>query len=99
MDKTTLNSFIVSFCWGPVIRVHEIADFAIIEYLDKHHDAKNTFHPVQILDDGSVRDFSRSYGGLEEAIVCALALKYDGLNSQAGGFFCKMIGLYDNQDK
>lgn len=79
------------FKWlGTIVQTHCIGDFQFVEYIcnigsdiGKHHfSACINFEKT-----------SRSYYSLESAMIGTIAYKYDGANSQAGGYFEKMIGL------
>lgn len=94
-----------NYTWGVVTEVFKIGDYGIVKYIsnyDKEDVNKVRFHPFIWTTDESIkyhndapywRDTSTSYYSLESAIVGAIAYKFDGANSQAGGFFDKMIGL------
>ena len=80
------------FVWGKIIKHHEIGNFAITEYeeiLNNKKTDKIGFH-IWINE----KDMSISCNTLDEALIVALARKYDGTNSQAGHFICKILGLY-----
>lgn len=78
------------FCWGRVVAIHKIGTIEIIEYLpcsirnDREPATTPYFH---------INGDSQSTGSLDSAIICALALKYGGLNNQAGALICKMLGI------
>ena len=83
------------FTWGKVIEVHEIGEYSIVEYNDekrgvigeeKEHENVIKFHPYI-----NGIDTNHSYDSLDAAIVGAIANKLDGSNSQAGGYFMKMV--------
>lgn len=93
------------FPWGPIQRTHHIGRYDIVEYIRdnsklhflpeeeervrKEHGA--TFYHAYV--DG--QDTSRSFHSLEAAIVDAIAHAHDGINTKAGTYFCRMIGLTD----
>jgi len=91
------------YFWGKVEEVHRIGDYGVIQYVCNHgkEDGNVYFHPV--LWTGQYKehhgnqwyweDTNMSYPSLESALVGVIAYKYDGLNSQAASYFCKMIGL------
>lgn len=87
------------YVWGNVVNVHKIGDYAVIEYVVRNGDntGEIRFHPALWTDKYKGhfhwQDTNRSYGTLEGAIVGVIAYKFDGLNSQAAGYFAKMIGL------
>lgn len=87
------------YTWGEVIAVHEIGPYAVIEALPwtrsgmavntgtVDYEAPHNFHCYT--DD---RHLGHSFGSLEGAIAHCMAYKFDGANSQAAYFFCRMIG-------
>jgi hypothetical protein len=85
------------YVWGIVIAVYMIGDYAIIKYISNYGETNNEilFHPLYLDDNypDKWRDPSTSYSTLERSLVGVIAHRYDGLNSQAYHFFCKMIGL------
>ncbi len=91
------------YVWGEVQKVHIIGDYGVIEYISDYGQATGMtfFHPVLWTDKFKEHhnnefyweDLNTSYHTLEEAIVGAIAYKHDGLNSHAGYYFSRMIGL------
>lgn len=84
--------------WGEVIEVHSIGEYDIIEYYPKEY--KNScstgnidYSHKQYHSYINGKDTCHSYYTLEGAIIGVIAYKFDGLNSQAAGYFCKMIGI------
>lgn len=95
-----------NYTWGQVQEIFRIGDYGIVKYIsdyDKDEEDKIRFHPFIWTTDPELTkwhdnepfwsDTSTSYYSLESAIVGAIARKFDGANSQAAGFFDKMIGL------
>ena len=66
------------YTWGPILRVHHIGRYAIVEYTPNEALGTCQFHPFI---DGS--DTNRGYDTLEAAIVGAIAYRFDGVNSHA----------------
>ena len=91
------------YVWGNVTIVHRIGDYAVIEYISNrgNDEGQTFFHPALWTDEFKQhhnnafywQDTNHSYHSLEAAIIGVIAYKFDGLNSQAAGYFCKMIGL------
>ena len=83
------------FTWGHLIAIHEIAEYAIVEYnpwiveacamTNKIDFATTNFHCYV-----NNENTSRSTSSLDEALATCIALKYD--SEQAGTYFMKMIG-------
>lgn len=100
MNRTTelnaLKKNEAGFTWGRVISIHQIGNYAVVEY----HPWKTKDNEVLVglvddiksfhcyVDD---RDTSCSMDTLEGAIVECIAYKAEGANSRAAGYFMKMI--------
>jgi hypothetical protein len=85
------------FTWGSVIKIHTIGEYSFIEYhpwkcekgdvlVGTIYESATYFH-IYI----SGRDTCNDATSLDDAMVMAIAFKHDGPNSQAAGFFMKMI--------
>lgn len=87
---TKLEAYIEKFPWGRVVQVHKIGDIAIIEAISDTSgmEGETQFH-------GWVGDKNtcHAYSDLDAAIVGTIAYKYQGPNSQAGMFFCRMVEM------
>ena len=81
------------FVWGKVIKIHEITpDIHVVEHVHKNVEGKERgimFHPFV-----GMKDISRDCHSLEEAIITAIAITYEGHNTQADYYFCRMIGIH-----
>jgi len=81
------------FSWGEIIKVHSIGEYVIFEYINGY-DLKNEgitnicFHAYI-----NYRNISVSYDSLDSCLVGTIAYKFDGANSQAAGYFEKMVGM------
>lgn len=75
------------FAYGEVIKIHKISDFSIVE-------AREADEEVMFYVYTNVNEALYRYKNLDEAIVVAIALKYDGNISEAG-YFMNAIGAYD----
>jgi hypothetical protein len=102
MNRTTnLNELRQSnkFTWGNIIRFYDVGPYVIAEYNPWFRDVAGQVHVgdfsneiyYHIWVDG--RDSCRSSCTLEGALAEAMAYKHDGINSQAGMFFTRMIGI------
>lgn len=80
-----------NFTWGHVVTVHEIGEYQIVEYREgptnMSKGGNTMFHPY--IDN---KDTNCSCDTLDEALVKAIAIKHDGHNTRADGYFMKMIG-------
>jgi len=82
------------FVWGPVVKVHEVGEYQIIEYREaifedgcstgKHEPEKTTFY---------VHGQSVSYESLDMALIGAVCLKYDGRNTRAPEYIFNMLKI------
>ena len=79
-----------TFSSGPVIGAANISDFQIVHYLD--YDNEECFAIYVDFVDAHVSTHSLDY-----ALIEALAIKYDGCNSQAGVMFSRMLRMDKNK--
>ncbi len=92
-----------SYTWGEILNVHRLGNYAVLEYKATHGSDTGEiyFHPILWTDQYKQYhndnfywdDTNTSYPTLEEAIIGVIGRKFDGLNSQAAGYFSRMIGL------
>ena len=83
--RENFNKYVNDFPWGQVVKVHEISDIQVVEFIEKDEN-KIKFYPFV--------NFKRLYfscDSLDYAIIEAMARKYNGSNTQAGFYFWKMI--------
>jgi len=77
------------FGWlGEYVQLHEIGEYAIAEYIAGSR-------PRFAFATSSTT--SNSYTSLEAAIINAIAIRYDGLNSQGGSLLCRALGIIDKE--
>jgi hypothetical protein len=87
------------FTWGEILDIVEFREYTVAKYHPWKSDGYRVltgdadYDRVEYHGWLSGKDSHHSLYTFEGAIVDLFALKYDGLNSQAGGYFCKMIGL------
>jgi len=87
------------FVWGKVLDIVEFGEYAVVKYHPWKTKGMNVLTGDINYDSDlyhswlNGKDTCHSSHTFEGAVVDLFALKYDGLNSQAGGYFCKMIGL------
>jgi hypothetical protein len=87
------------FTWGEVLDIIEFNEYAVVKYHPWKTDGGSVltgnvnYDFVEYHGWLNGKDTSTSSNTLESAIVGLFALKYDGLDSQAGYYFIKMIGL------
>lgn len=84
----------IPFTWGKLIRLHEISEYTIVEFCNKHVGI-GEYGVTELAFHGYVgeEDTCRAYASLDAALVGCMSYKYDGPNSQAGKFFCKMLDM------
>lgn len=75
------------FVFGEVIKIHKISDFSIVEAKEEGQDV--LFYVYTNVNEALYR-----YKNLDEAIVVAIAIKYEGSISEAECFM-NAIGVYD----
>jgi len=87
------------FTWGEMVKIHDLGPYTIGE----HHpwvtegctvktgipDMNRMSYHIWI--DG--KNMGCSAESIEGAIVLAIAIKYDGINTRAAGYFMRMIGV------
>ncbi len=84
--------------WGPIQRIHVVGRYQIVEYLD---DARNLYPIESRRTHGRTtfdvyidqKDVQRSYLTLDEALLGAIAIANDGVNTRADMYFARMLGL------
>jgi len=77
------------FTWGELVKIHEITDYAIVEYVSDFNGS----------DKGQTRyagyvngvDCAESYLDMDSALAGCIAYKHEGCNHRADGYFIKMI--------
>jgi hypothetical protein len=87
------------FTWGEIIKIHEIGEYAIVEA--HPWKVKDGIFIQPGIPDMSKTDFhayvkggdcSHSFDSFDSALAYCIAYKYDGINTQAGHYFMKMLG-------
>lgn len=101
--STTTKPFPVfgdEFVWGKVVKVLEIGLYTIILYYPylKGREkgvawATNRYH---LYING--KDTSRTFQSLDQALVGAVAIQNDGINTRAHEYFYKMVGIDTEED-
>ena len=85
------------FTWGPVVAVHRIGPYAIVEYRpgiyenSRHTGAyepeRTRFHPYTRNDDGKWKDTSQSTHTLDVALLVCMAVRKHGWANAGNGRF------------
>lgn len=85
------------FSWGPVLEVHQIGPYTIVEYLE---DTSTYDSPAAWARHGRTlwhvyidgKNAGMSALSLDAALAGAIAFRRDGANSTAGDYFMRMVG-------
>jgi hypothetical protein len=96
MSRITIQGSPRNFVWGDVRKVHDIAEYSIIEYIDNSDidiytdtsDSESMFHVYINGDDTNI-----SYESLDEALLGCLERKYLGLNSNFTMLASRMLDI------
>jgi len=90
------------FVWGPIVRIHEIGVYQIVEYqrdvsnlhpMTEENAAEHGRHEFMVVIEG--RRSGRVYRSLDSALVGAVAIRRDGINTRADVYFDRMTGGTD----
>ena len=94
MNKEKMHEIRKNFSWGPIVEIHTIGDYQIVEYnpeifenccgTGKYSD-ETQFHVYVNYDSAGV-----SYSSLDKAIIGAICVKYDGTHD-ADEYIFRMI--------
>ena len=90
------------FPWGPIVKIHEVGPYQIVEYLDD----RSSYPRTQQEGHGRTmyqpwvngRSTSTSWPSLDAALVGAIAYQAEGPNGQAAYYFLRMIGAEVSDD-
>jgi hypothetical protein len=85
MDAFTMDKLSNRLYGQRVVQFYSIMEYGFVETTDG---MISTFH---IYVNG--RSIGRSIDSFDAALVMAVAHKYEGANSRAGDYFCKMVGI------
>lgn len=85
------------FTWGQVIKIHEVGEYAIVEYhpwkvegitgLVGEADYDEVMYHYYV----STRDTCHSTNSLDSALAGSIAYKHEGPNSRAADYFIRML--------
>jgi len=78
------------FTWGEVRSIHEVRDYGAVEYQAPESREGGGIYYTSYLNGQAL---GHSFLTLEEALLDAIVFKQEGLNSQAGMYFCRSIGI------
>lgn len=100
----TRSEMINNNAWlGKFIALHEIGRYSLVEYKSKLFDGCTPKIPTEYAEKSSFSAYidgqpiNTSFSSLEEAIVGAIAYKYDGCNTKADTYFFKAILPYPTE--
>lgn len=94
------------FAWGPIVKVHEIGEYQIVEFLRDLSNFHLTGQANPYADHGATqfhpyingRDTGTYYRTLDSALVGCVAYKREGPNGRAADYFDRMTLPTDQQD-
>ena len=81
------------FPWGRIVAVHTIGDYEIIEYLARKSDGCTLTTELTDTHMFHVNGQSCDFPSLDYALIGAIAMKYNGNDTHATYYACKMLGL------
>jgi hypothetical protein len=86
------------FTWGEIEKIYKIGEYTIAEYRSWKRNGCQILtgepgNEIQYHAWIGNKDTSCGYNSLESAIVGTIAYKFDGCNTRAGLYFCRMIGI------
>lgn len=84
-DISILRSLPRAFTWGPISTIYEVGPYTIAKYTNKKGE---TLYHAWV----EGKDTHHSYESLDAALVGAIAYRHEGPNSQAAGYFMRMMG-------
>lgn len=88
-----------NFPWGPIDAIHEFGPYTIIEYRkDQSRTGQSEYWHLHgrsmfMVWDAPDGRSTRSYYSFDEAVLGAVALRRDGVNTQADRFMARMLGI------
>lgn len=77
--------------WGEVVDSWKVQDIIIVKYLGDTNEYR--YHSYRVIDNSHIVDTHRSFYSFEACLTYTIAIKYDGINSRAGEYFCRMVGM------
>jgi hypothetical protein len=97
-DTTNLDQLKnkAEYTWGNIIKIHEMPDYAIIEYhpwIVKGVTVTRIGNEDKIMYAGYVKGkcINETWNTFDDAIIGCIAYKYEGPNHMAEYYFTKMI--------
>jgi hypothetical protein len=91
------------FTWGRVVARHYVGEYEIVEFVpnkavnisQEEYDRRLAEHPTSFHPFINGKDTNHGYNSLDHALVGAIALKRDGLNTRADTYFMRAVGEND----
>ena len=107
LTRKEINALKKEFVWGEITKVHQIGDITIFEYLEDERFNASTgeMEPAGVTRSYhmyvGMKDTNHSDDTLDGAILVALGVKYQGLNSQFSTMASRMLEMesYDPDSK
>lgn len=94
-SKQLSNEEHKSFPFGRVIDIHRISEYEIIEFIPLAYMGEHLTLRSENCREFFINNYGLYCNTLDEAIVCAIARKHDGINSEAHIYFMRMINYYE----
>lgn len=89
------------YTWGELVSIHECGQYSIVEFHPWKRDKFTVLTGNQNVDERNFSPYiddkncNRSYDSLDAALVGAICLKHDGINTRADGYIMRMLGVGD----
>lgn len=79
----------LSVPWGKIRKVHQIAEYSIVEFTWKHSidPTESLCFSCYVNDENCQQSFST----MDEALAFCIAYKHDGINTRASTYFIRAI--------
>jgi hypothetical protein len=78
------------FPWGNIIETYDFEEYVIFKYVSIFNGKEQG---IQYHGYINYKDTNHSEITFDKMLITILSIKYEGLNSQAGLYFCKMLGI------
>lgn len=80
------------FTWGPILEIHSVLYYDIVQYLHRGLGADGEdLQQFHVYVNG--QDCSRSLGSLDDALLCAIDLRNNGMGSNAAAYARRVLLL------
>jgi len=97
-EKENLDKILAlldKFPWGTPVQAHTIGDYALVEFVDSD-DGETAFCSYVQQSNGSMQDTHMHSTTLDQALIDAIAYKYDGVGSRANIYIERLLEMNKN---